>query len=103
MTVLRRDAGVSFQLRLTPRGGRDAIDGWTKVSSDAKYLKARVRAIPEDGKANAALIALLASHLGVPKASVRIASGAASRLKRIEIAGDADALIARLEAIGEAR
>jgi len=61
-----------------------------------------VRVAAESGKANAALIALLAELLRVPKSAVRIASGGASRRKRIEIAGDGDAIAARLEAIGEA-
>lgn len=101
--IQRNPRGVALQVRLTPKGGRDAIDGWTIVSSDAKYLKARVRAVPEDGKANAALIALLAETLDVPKTSVRIVCGAASRLKKVEIAGDPDSLIARLNAIGDTR
>lgn len=98
--VVCKPEGVAFTLRLTPKGGRDAIDGWIKVSSDATYLKARVRAVPEDGKANAALIALLGETLHVPKAAVRIVGGGTSRVKKIEIAGDADALVARLKAIG---
>ena len=77
------------------------MDGWMDVSSGAKYLKVRVRVVPENGKANQALIALLAESLGVPKAAVRIVSGAASRLKKVEISGDVKALSARLETMGE--
>ena len=73
--------GVSFAVRLTPRGGRDAIEGWQKDSAGRDYLKIRVRAVPEDGKANAALVALLAKELDVPRASVVIISGAKARLK----------------------
>lgn len=92
---------VRFHVRLTPRGGRDALDGWTNVSCDAKYLKARVRAVPEDGKANTALVALLAEVLGVPKSAVKIVSGTTSRLKKVEVTGDVDPLAARLSAIGD--
>lgn len=59
-------------------------------------MKARVAAPPEDGKANAALIGLLAKALAVRKSDVRIASGAASRLKTIDVEGDEAALQARL-------
>jgi uncharacterized protein YggU (UPF0235/DUF167 family) len=91
---------VSFQVRLTPKGGRDAVEGWVEGADGAVHLKARVRAAPEDGKANAALIALLAESLDVPKSAVRIASGTTARLKRVEIAGDGKALAARLEGLG---
>lgn len=90
-------AGISFAVRLTPKGGRDAVEGWEIASDGSEHLKCRVRAVPEDGKANAALIELLAKRLAVPKSTVRLASGATSRLKRIEIAGDCTLLTARLE------
>lgn len=95
--------GVSFYVRLTPKGGRDAVEGWDAASDGSQHLKARVRAVPEDGKANQALVELLAKTLAVPKSSVTIAAGATARLKRIEIAeskisGPAD-LAARLEAL----
>jgi len=86
---------MRFRVRLTPKGGRDAIDGWWTDAS-GRALKARVAAPPEDGKANAALIGLLARTLDVRKSDVRIASGAASRLKMIEVAGDDALLAARL-------
>lgn len=97
MRLRTQTGGVSFQVRLTPKGGRDAVEGWQQASDGSEHLKARVRAVPEDGKANAALIALLASELAIPKSAIRIAAGATSRLKRVEIAGDAAALTALLE------
>ncbi|MBL6851957.1 MAG: DUF167 domain-containing protein [Alphaproteobacteria bacterium] len=93
-----RGDGLSFQVRLTPRGGRDAVEGWIAGSD---LLKARVAAIPEDGKANAALIALLAKTLGVAKSTIRIANGETARVKTILIEPAAPSLGARLEAIGE--
>lgn len=75
---------VSFSVRLTPKGGRDAIEGWIPGPDGKNYLKARVSAPPEDGKANDALIRLIAKALGVGKTKVRIVSGAASRMKLIE-------------------
>ena len=95
-------AAIRFLVRLTPRSGRDAVEGWAKGADGAVYLKARVRAAPEGGRANAALIELLADALDVPKSLIRIASGASVRLKRIEIEGGGVSLAARLEKLGEA-
>ena len=82
-------------VRLTPRGGRDAIDGWTRDAAGAAVLRVRVAAPPADGAANAALVALLARLLGRPKRDVRIVAGAASRLKRVEIDGVGEAELER--------
>jgi uncharacterized protein YggU (UPF0235/DUF167 family) len=99
MRVHLGSGAVSFHVRLTPKGGRDAVEGWETASDGSEHLKARVRAVPEDGKANAALIALLAKTLAVPKSAIRLASGATARLKRIEITGDSAALAVRLEGL----
>jgi uncharacterized protein len=88
---------MRFRVRLTPKGGRDAIEGWWVDSTGNRALKARVAAPPEDGKANKALLDLLARVLEVRRSDVRIASGAASRLKTIDILGRDDVLAARLE------
>jgi uncharacterized protein (TIGR00251 family) len=79
---------LRFRVRLTPKGRRDAIEGWWIGGAGQRALKARVAAPPEDGKANAALIGLLARTLEVRGSDVRIVSGASSRLKTIEIEGD---------------
>ncbi|MBU6474183.1 MAG: DUF167 domain-containing protein [Alphaproteobacteria bacterium] len=99
----RTDCGLRFAVRLTPKGGRDKIDGWSAGADGRPHLKARVSAPPEAGKANAALIALLAKTLGVAKSAVAIAGGETSRLKQVDVAGDADYLRARLEVLGEAK
>lgn len=80
--------GVTVWLRLTPKGGRDALESVETLSDGRSVLKARVRAAPEDGRANAALIALIAKAVGAPKNAVTIRSGETSRVKRIFIAGD---------------
>ncbi len=80
--------GVAIALRVTPRGGRDDIDGIEQLSDGRSVLKVRVRAIADGGEANRAVIALLAKSLGVPKAKVRLLSGATSRLKQIAVDGD---------------
>lgn len=74
-------------MRLTPRGGRDAVDGWAVDSDGRAYLKVRVASPPVDGAANAALIAFVAKALKVPRSAVRLASGETARLKRLEVRG----------------
>jgi uncharacterized protein (TIGR00251 family) len=80
--------GVSVALRVTPRGGRDDIDGLETLADGRTVLKIRVRAIADGGEANRAVTELIAKSLGVPKARVRILSGATSRLKQVAIDGD---------------
>ena len=92
---------LRLRVRLTPKGGRDAIEGWWSGSDGREALKARVAAPPEDGKANTVLMALIARALDVKKSGVRIASGASSRLKTIEIDGDERMLAARLDRVAK--
>ncbi|QPF91990.1 DUF167 domain-containing protein [Bradyrhizobium commune] len=80
--------GVTIALRVTPRGGRDDVDGIEQLSDGRDVLKVRVRAVADGGEANRAVLALLAKSLGVPKASVSLLSGATSRLKQVAIEGD---------------
>jgi uncharacterized protein len=83
-------------VRLTPSGGADRIDGVGRDGEGRAYLKVRVRAPPEDGKANAALTALIAKALGLAKSKVSVARGASARLKALEIAGVSEAEMAAL-------
>jgi uncharacterized protein len=80
--------GISVALRVTPRGGRDDIDGLETLANGRTVIKVRVRAIAEGGEANRAVIELLAEALGVPKGKVRLLTGTTSRLKQIAVAGD---------------
>jgi uncharacterized protein len=80
--------GISVALRVTPRGGRDDIDGVETLANGRAVVKVRVRAIADGGEANRAVTELLAKALGVPKAKVRILSGTTSRLKQIAVEGD---------------
>jgi uncharacterized protein YggU (UPF0235/DUF167 family) len=82
-------------VRLTPKAAKDAVDGIEETAEGAA-LGARVRAVPSDGEANAALVKLLATWLGVAKSSVRLAQGGKSRLKSVEIAGNPGDIEARL-------
>ena len=80
-------------VRLTPRGGADRIEGWGRDDAGRLFLKARVRAAPVEGEANAALEGLLAKALGIARSRVSVARGTTQRLKTVEIEGvDAAAL-----------
>lgn len=81
--------GLLVTVRLTPRGGRDALDGTETLSDGRSVLAARVRAVPEDGAANAALCRLVASACGVPASRVSVSGGATSRVKTLSVAGEA--------------
>ena len=91
--------GISIALRVTPRGGRDDIDGIEMLSDGRPVLKVRVRAVADGGEANKAVTELLAKALRVPKASVKILSGATSRLKQVAVDGDPKSLGEALRAL----
>lgn len=76
---------MRLAVRLTPRGGRDRIDGWARDADGRPYLRVRVSAPPVEGAANEALVALIAKTLGRPRSAVMIAAGASARLKILEI------------------
>ena len=80
-----------FSVRLTPRGGRDEVDG----IGPGGELRARVRAAPEAGAANAALCRLIADALEVPKGEVTIGSGQRGRTKQLHVGGLTAADVAR--------
>lgn len=86
-------------MRLTPKGGRNAIDGVVQLADGRSVLKARVAAAPSDGEANAALTRLIAGAIGVPPRDVVLTAGATSRIKQFVISGNGPALIAALEKI----
>jgi len=74
-----------------------------EVSADGQsHLKARVTAVPEKGKANKALIALLSKSLKVPKSMITVVSGETSRQKILRIEGDPEDLKSRLDALASA-
>lgn len=75
---------MQFAVRVTPKGGRDAVEGWTRDEAGRPVLKVRVSVAAEGGAANAAVIALLAKALRRPKSALTLVAGHTSRLKRIE-------------------
>ncbi len=92
---------VRLTVRLTPNGGRDAIDGLEAAADGEEHLKVRVSAVPEKGKANQALVAFLAKKLGLAKSKLSLISGDTQRKKILRIDGDPEDLMRRLaELIG---
>ena len=89
--------GLKVAVRLTPKASRDRIDGLAPEADGGRVLKVAVTAVPEDGKANAALVKLLAKQWKLPKTSIAVIAGATDRRKTLLISGDAAALRLRLE------
>jgi uncharacterized protein YggU (UPF0235/DUF167 family) len=84
--------GFRLRVRLTPKAAADAIDGAGEDAAGAVHLKARVRAVPEKGAANAALEALLAKALGTSKSAIRVEKGSTGRVKIVAVRADQGAL-----------
>ena len=84
-------------VRLTPKGGRDALDGIEHLADGRAVMKARVRVAPSEGAANAALVRLIADALDVAARNVSVVAGATARIKRVKITGDARTLAAALD------
>jgi len=91
--------GLAITVRLTPKGGRDAIDWIEQMADGRAVLKVRVRAAPSDGEANAALVRLMADALGVAPRQVTLVAGATARIKRLTVAGAGPGLAAALARI----
>jgi len=91
------DTGARLAIRLTPKAGRAGFRGIAEGADGAAYIKAGVTAPAEGGKANKALLKLLARELGLPASTMSIASGAQARQKSIQIAGDPAQIKKRLE------
>jgi uncharacterized protein (TIGR00251 family) len=88
--------GLRLRLKVRPQARRVGIEG-VVPDRDGEALSVSVSEAPEDGKANAAVIALLAKALGVARSSISVTQGAASRRKTVHVAGDGAALGATLD------
>ena len=93
----RTDDGIRLVVRLTPRRGRARFDGVGCDSNDTVFVRARVGAPPVDGRANRALVRLIARALDVPASRCEIVAGAKARQKTIGIVGDSASLAKRLD------
>jgi uncharacterized protein len=89
--------GVRVAVKLAPKSARDRVQGLARDADGSVLLKTTVAAAAVDGKANAALIALLAKTWSLPKTSITLVQGAANRRKTLHLAAEPKALLARLE------
>jgi uncharacterized protein YggU (UPF0235/DUF167 family) len=94
----QRDNGIDLFVRLTPKAALDRIDG-IGTADGRSHLKARVRAVPENGAANQALERMLAKALRVPVSAVSVIAGGTSRLKTLRVVGEPTALAKSVEAL----
>lgn len=90
--------GVTVSVRLTPKASVNRIQGLIADAGGGMALKASVTAVPEKGKANAALIKLLAKAWSLPKTSLTVISGVTDRNKVLHIAGDPNVLMKQVTA-----
>ena len=90
--------GAELRVRVTPNSSKDAVDGVGEDASGQRFLKVRVRAVPEKGRANAAVEQAIAKALGVPKSAVSVEKGETQRIKTVRISADAS-IAAALEAL----
>ncbi|MGX7875662.1 DUF167 domain-containing protein [Mesorhizobium sp. ORM6] len=94
-----RENGIDLFVRLTPKSSVDRLDGIETSADGRSHLKARVRAVPENGAANQALQKLVAKALGVPSSAVSVVAGGTARLKTLRVLGDPVALAKAVETL----
>ncbi|WDR04413.1 DUF167 family protein [Devosia rhodophyticola] len=96
----RREAdGLSLFVRVTPNAGRNGIDGIEVRDDGCAVLPVRVSAVPDKGRANLAVIALLAKQFGLPKSDISVTAGATARLKTLFFSAEPDRIIQQLTAL----
>src|SRR4051794_18806729 len=98
LPLMAASGGVVVAVRLTPRGRGDRIDGIVRLADGTKMVKASVGAPPEEGRANEALLRLLAAQWRIARRDLTIVAGAKSRNKSVHVAGDPAALVERIGA-----
>jgi uncharacterized protein (TIGR00251 family) len=84
------EGGAELRIRAQPNASKDAVEGLGEEASGQRYLKVRVRAVPEKGQANAAIEAVLAKSLGLPKSAVSVEKGETQRIKTVRISAGPD-------------
>lgn len=93
------DRGVRLFVRVTPKAAKDGIEGTKTLDDGRAVIQVRVRAIPDKGAANKAVLVVIAKALGLPKSSVTLESGSTSRIKTLRVDGDAQRIAASLTAL----
>ncbi len=94
--VKAADGGLRVAVRLTPKGRRDAIEGLAETADGGAEIRASVTAVPEDGKANRALVKLLSKSWGIPKSDIAIVSGATDRHKVLSLICEPERILPRI-------
>ena len=94
--LLPARGGLRLAIRLSPRAKADRVNGVTVTADGGRVLTAAVAAPPEGGRANEALLRLLARTWRLPRRDLSIVAGAASRHKTVHIAGNPQQLLERL-------
>jgi len=94
------DKGLVIHLRVTPNAGLDRIEGVEVRDDGQAVLRLRVKAVPDKGKANQAVIALIANALGIAKGKVSLTTGETARLKTLFVEGDGPLLAGQLDRLG---
>lgn len=95
----RQPDGLLLTVRVTPNAATDRIEAIKTRDDGTGVLALRVRAVPDKGAANKAVIALIAKDFDLPKSRIRLTAGSTSRQKRLHLTGDPDRLIATLFAL----
>ena len=95
--------GVTLAVRVSPRGGRNAVEGLVADADGRPQLSVRVAAAPVDGEANDAVEATLARWLGVKPRDVEVTGGVTTRSKVVTIDGDPVALMRKLQTLTAAK
>ncbi|MET2832341.1 DUF167 family protein [Mesorhizobium shangrilense] len=94
-----RENGIELFVRLTPKSSMDRLEGIETSADGRSHLKARVRAVPENGAANTALERLVGKTLGVPASAVSVVAGGTARLKTLRVVGEPATLARSVEAL----
>jgi uncharacterized protein (TIGR00251 family) len=94
--VKDKTQNLRLHVRLTPKASRDALQGWIEDTAGQRVLKASVTAVPEKGKANKALIELLADEFEIPKSAIEIVRGETDRNKYLIIKNVSEETISRI-------
>ncbi|WP_375284042.1 DUF167 family protein [Marinicauda pacifica] len=85
--ISARAGGVLIRVRVTPKASNDTLEGIEAGADGVEYLSVKVRAVPDKGQANAAVLALLSRTLRYPKSALLLVAGATSRIKTIRLDG----------------
>lgn len=90
---------ITLAVRVTPRAGRNAVEGLRTNADGLMALSVRVAAVPVDGAANDAVEAVVAKWLGIRPSDVEVTGGLTIRSKRLRIDGDPVALVRKLQVL----